>query len=64
MNRFVLFSVLLLSSSCELPSIIQADQYVEPTPIEISSNVPDYKNVWDRIKDANSSNQEDLDEKK
>ena len=32
-------------------------------PIEISSNIPDYENVWDRIKDANSSNQEDLDEK-
>ena len=49
--------------SCELPSIIQADQYVEPTPIEISSNIPDYENVWDRIKDANSMNQEALDEK-
>ena len=63
MNRFVLFSVLLLSSSCELPSIIQADQYVEPTPIEISSNVPDYKNVWDRIKDASSIEEESLDDK-
>ncbi|MDA9800113.1 LysM peptidoglycan-binding domain-containing protein [Gammaproteobacteria bacterium] len=63
MNRFVLFVVLLVSSGCELPSIIQADQYVEPTPIEISSNIPDYENVWDRIKDANSMNQEALDEK-
>ena len=53
MNRFVLFFVLLVSSSCELPSIIQADQYVEPIPNEVSSNVPDYESVWYRIKDAN-----------
>lgn len=63
MNRFLLFVVLLVSSSCELPSIIQADQYVEPTPIEISSNIPDYENVWDRIKDANPIKEESLDEK-
>ena len=63
MNRFVLFFVLLLSSGCELPSIIQADQYVEPVPIEISSNIPDYENVWDRIKDASSMREENLDEK-
>ena len=63
MNRFVLFFVLLVSSSCELPSIIQADQYVEPIPSEVSSNVPDYESVWDRIKDANLIKEESLDEK-
>ena len=63
MNRFVLFFVLLVSSSCELPSIIQADQYVEPIPNEVSSNVPDYESVWDRIKDANPIKEESLDEK-
>ena len=63
MNRFVLFFVLLLCSGCELPTIIQADQYVEPAPIEISSNIPDYETVWDRIKDANSLKEENLDEK-
>jgi len=63
MNRFVLFFVLLVSSSCELPSIIQADQYVEPIPNEVSSNVPDYESVWDRIKDANLIKEESLDEK-
>jgi len=47
MNRFALFFVLLVSSSCELPSIIQADHYIEPAPIEISSNISDYENVWD-----------------
>ena len=63
MNRFVLFFALLVSSSCELPSIIQADQYVEPIPSEVSSNVPDYESVWDRIKDANPTKEESLDEK-
>jgi len=63
MNRFALFFILLVSSSCELPSIIQADQYIEPAPIEISSNIPDYENVWDRIKDVNSLKEESLDEK-
>ena len=63
MNRFVLFFVLLVSSSCESPSIIKADQYVEPAPIEISSNIPDYEYVWDRIKDANPIEDKSLDEK-
>jgi len=63
MNRFALFFILLVSSSCELLSIIQADQYIEPAPIEISSNIPDYENVWDRIKDVNSLKEESLDEK-
>ena len=63
MNRFVLFFVLLVSSCCELPSIIQADQYVEPIPSELSSNVPNYESVWDRIKDANPIKEESLDEK-
>ena len=63
MNRFALFFVLLVSSSCELPSIIQADHYIEPAPIEISSNISDYENVWDRIKDTNSIKEENLDDK-
>ena len=63
MNRFALFFVLLVSSSCELPSIIQADHYIEPAPIEISSNISDYENVWDRIKDTSSLNADNLDEK-
>ena len=63
MNRFALFFILLVSSSCELPSIIQADQYIEPAPIEILSNIPDYENVWDRIKDASSIEEESLDDK-
>tara|TARA_B100001063_G_scaffold166306_1_gene155282 strand:+ start:90 stop:572 length:483 start_codon:yes stop_codon:yes gene_type:complete len=62
MNRFFLILALLLTSSCELPSIIQADQYIEPIPLEVSIDIPVYKNVWDRIKDASSSEQANLDE--
>ena len=63
MNRFLLILVLLVASSCELPSIIQADQYIEPIPLEASEDIPVYENVWDRIKDASPSEQANLDEK-
>ena len=63
MNRFLLILVLLVASSCELPSIIQADQYIEPIPLEASEDILVYENVWDRIKDASSSEQANLDEK-
>ena len=63
MNRFLLIFVLLVASSCELPSIIQADKYIEPTPLEASESIPVYENVWDRIKYASSSEQVNLDEK-
>ena len=63
MNRFLFIFIFLLISSCELPSIIQADRYVEPSPVEISKNIPAYENVWDRIRATNSSKQTDLDEK-
>ena len=63
MNRFLFIFIFLLISSCELPSIIQADRYVEPSPVEVSKNIPAYENVWDRIRATNSSEQTDLDEK-
>ena len=63
MNRFLLTLVLIATSSCELPSRIQADQYIEPIPLEASEDIPVYENVWDRIKDASSSEQANLDEK-
>ncbi|MDA9659955.1 LysM peptidoglycan-binding domain-containing protein [Pseudomonadota bacterium] len=62
MNRFFLILALLLASSCELPSIIQADQYIEPIPLEVYIDIPVYENVWDRIKDASSTEQANLDE--
>ena len=63
MNRFLFIFIFLLIASCELPSIIQADRYVEPTPVEVSKNIPAYENVWDRIRATSSSEQTDLDEK-
>ena len=63
MNRFLFIFIFLLISSCELPSIIQADRYVDPSPVEVSKNIPAYENVWDRIRATNSSEQTDLDEK-
>ncbi len=63
MKKFLLIFILLVTSSCELPSIIQADQYVEPIPVEASIDIPTYENVWDRITAASSNDQEHLDEK-
>jgi len=63
MKKFLLIFILLITSSCELPSIIQADRYVEPIPVEASKDIPTYQNVWDRIRAASSNDQEHLDEK-
>ena len=63
MPRFLLLFVLLLASGCELPSIIQADQYLDPIPVEPSLRIPNYENVWDRIKDTSSLDAVNLDDK-
>ena len=63
MPKFLLFFVLLVASGCELPSIIQADQYLDPIPVEPSPRIPKYENVWDRIKDTSSLDADNLDEK-
>jgi membrane-bound lytic murein transglycosylase D len=63
MPRFLLLFVLLLASGCELPSIIQADQYLDPIPVEPSLRIPNYENVWDRIKDSSSLDADNLDDK-
>jgi len=63
MKKFLLIFILLITSSCELPSIIQADRYVEPIPVEASKDIPTYQNVWHRIRAASSNDQEHLDEK-
>jgi membrane-bound lytic murein transglycosylase D len=63
MPKFLLFFVLLVASGCELPSIIQADQYLDPIPVELSPQIPNYENVWDRIKDTSSLDADNLDGK-
>ena len=63
MKKFLLIFILLLNVGCELPTIIEADQYIEPNPIELNQNTLAYQNVWDRIKADSSTSQIDLDEK-
>ena len=63
MKKFLLIFILLLNAGCELPTIIKADQYIEPNPIELNQNTPAYQNVWDRIKADSSNAPIDLDEK-
>jgi len=63
MNRFLLIFAFLAISSCEMPSIIQADRYIEPFPVEQSKPVPVYGDVWDRIRASSSNRQVKLEEK-
>jgi len=63
MQRFFLIIVLLATTGCELPSIFQADKYIEPIPVEATQNIKVYDNVWDRIKITSSVEQENLDKK-
>ena len=63
MKKIFLICVFLLISSCELPPIIQADQYIEPTPIQESNNSPVYENIWDRIKASGPDTEEYINEK-
>ena len=63
MKRFLVILLFFATSSCELPTIIQADKYIEPVPIKVTDAIPVYKTVWDRIKDDVQSEQDKLDEK-
>ena len=63
MNRFLLIFAFLAISSCEMPSIIQADRYIEPFPVEQSKPVLVYGDVWDRIRASSSNRQVKLEEK-
>ena len=50
MKIFVIALAILLITSCELPSIIEADQYVEPIPVNVSENILISDDVWGRIR--------------
>jgi len=63
MERLFLIFVLLVTTSCELPSIIQADQYIEPIPVEVTKKIEAYDNVWDRIILTSSEEHKNIDEK-
>ena len=54
---------MLITSSCELPTVIQADKYIEPAPVDITETIPLYETVWDRIKDGVQSDHTNLDKK-
>ena len=50
MKIFLISLVVFLIASCELPSLIEADKYIEPIPIEVTENIPVVDNLWDRIR--------------
>ena len=63
MKVFLIALAILLITSCELPSILEADQYIEPVPLNVSKSIPFADNVWDRIRADDQNKQEYLDEK-
>jgi hypothetical protein len=63
MKRCLVILLLFATSSCELPTIIQADKYIEPVPVKVTDDIPVYETVWNRIKGDVQSEQNKLDEK-
>ena len=63
MKPYLVILLLFTTSSCQLPTIIQADKYIEPVPVKTTDAIPLYETVWDRITDDAQSEQDKLDEK-
>ena len=63
MKIFLIALAILLITSCELPSIIEADEYLEPIPVNVSENIRISDDVWGRIRITSENNQGYLDRK-
>ena len=63
MKIFLIAFSIILITSCELPSIIEADQYVEPIPVNVKDNILFTDSVWERMRITGHIKQEYLDEK-
>ena len=63
MKIFLIAFAILVITSCELPSIIEADEYLEPNPVNVSKNIPISDNVWGRIRITSEDDQGYLDKK-
>ena len=62
MERFFLVFTIIGLSSCQLTTLIPADRYIEPTPIEVPENNEAYEDIWQRIKVNSSIKNSTLDE--
>ena len=63
MERFFLIFSIIRLWGCQLPSMIPADKYIEPQPVETQETPIIYENVWQRIDDKSSFKNSTLDEK-
>ena len=63
MKIFLIALAILLITSCELPTMIEADEYLEPIPVNVSENIPISNDVWGRIRITSENNQGYLDKK-
>lgn len=61
MERLLLIVTIATLTSCQFASIIPADKYTEPEPIEITQEEKPYSDVWERIAENSSIQNQQLD---
>ena len=61
MERLLLIVAIATLTSCQFPSIIPADKYTEPEPTELTQEEKPYSDVWERIAEKSSIQNQQLD---
>ncbi|MBD62645.1 MAG: lytic transglycosylase [Gammaproteobacteria bacterium] len=62
-KKLLLMFTIAIISSCEFPSLIRADQYIEPIAVKRAEKTQNFVNVWERIKFNKTSKDSFIDEK-
>ena len=62
MERFFLIVAITTLTSCQFANVIPADKYTEPEPITVTEKEIIYQDVWERIAENSSIQNEELDE--
>ena len=62
MERFFLIVAITTLTSCQFANVIPADKYTEPEPITVTEKEIIYQDVWERIAENSSIENEELDE--
>ena len=61
MERFLLIFAIATLTSCQFANIIPADKYTEPEPVVVAEEEISYKDVWERIAENSSIQNQQLD---
>jgi len=63
MERYLLITLFLALSGCQVTELIPADRYEEPLPTNQAESLKTYSDVWERIIEGNRSKKVELNEK-